>query len=153
MIGNKNFKVFGPRSSNLSHFSGPAYQRGEGIASILSNIFKKIVPSFASKTIKKIASSDIAKDVTKKLVDHGTDIATNFAADLISGESPEIKAKEKLAKARLDIADSIRSKTNNKKRKNKSSDSNISKKKKKKTSSNEGFQKKSNKNFSIFHDH
>ena len=90
MISNKKFKTFGPsKSSSLSHFSAPVYQRGEGIGSFFSNLFTKITP-LAKTVIKKVATSDLTKKAGKQLAKHGTAVLANATADLIQGINPPL---------------------------------------------------------------
>ena len=76
---------------------------------------------------KKIASSATAKTAAKKLTKHGTEAVADLVADVVAGDDPSIKAKQKLDEARKDIANVIRNKgevadhgsySNNKKKKN-----------------------------------
>ena len=149
MIGNKNFKVFGPRAPNISYLTAPPYQRGQGIGNFFSSIFKKIVP-YATKAIKSAASSKVAKTVAKQLTKHGAEALGDVVADAIEGSDPSIKAKAHLAQARTDVSNAIRQ--NNavkRKRPDISTEQRPVKKKKKKT----GFKGKTEKEFNIFHNH
>ena len=155
MLYNKNFKAFGPIKSNLSYTSGPVYQRGEGIGSFFSNIFKKIIP-FASKavkkiapTVKKIASSDIVKDTTHQLAKHGMGGTADAIADVIEGKNPSEKAQQRLHEARTDIANVIREKA-----KPASTQSKPSLKRKKKITYKSNPKRKApRKNYSVFDDY
>ena len=145
MIGNKNIKVFGPGKSAFSHSSTPVYQKGEGLASFFSSLFRKALP-FLTKTVKKVASSNVVKDIGKNLSKHGSEAAVNIAADLIGGTDPSIKAKEKLAEARQDIANVIRSGVDKKKKK----DNTQGRGTKRKKAVVNNIRKKKSRNYSIF---
>ena len=105
MIRNNKVRLFGPLKP--SHFDGPYYQRGEGIASFFSGLLRKVVP-YAGKAIKSLASSDIAKKTTKILSKNATSALGDIVADVIEGKNPIETAKEKLQKTREDIAETIR---------------------------------------------
>ena len=64
MIGNKNMQVFGPGKNALFHSSTPFSQKGEGLASFFGSLFLKALP-FLTKTVKKVASSDVVKILEK----------------------------------------------------------------------------------------
>ena len=121
MLYNKKLKVFGPKQPSLDYLHGPIYQRGEGLGSFLSNIFRKIIPVAASavkkiapiatKTVKNKATSDIVRDTSKQLKNHLTSAATDALGDIIEGKDPMLGAKEKLNEARTQIANTIRAKS------------------------------------------
>ena len=84
------------------------YQTGEGLGNIFSSIFRKIIP-VAGRTIKKIASSKLAKEGGKKLLNSAIDVATNVAADVMDGKKPiKESLDDNLNTARKSIASSIR---------------------------------------------
>ena len=84
------------------------YQTGEGLGNIFSSIFRKIIP-VAGRTIKKIASSKLAKEGGKKLLNSAIDVATNVAADVMDGKKPiKESLDDNLNSARKSIASSIR---------------------------------------------
>ena len=92
------------------------YMHGEGLGSIFGSIFRKIIP-FASKAAKKIASSQIVKDVGKQALDTSVNALANVAANTISGEKGASDAiSDELQNARKEIGAAIR--TSNLKRKN-----------------------------------
>ena len=97
-------RIFGPPV-----FGNPI-QRGEGFGNFFSSIAKlakKVLPN-VSKVAKKVLSSDIVKEGSKKLLDHGMDFATNLASDVISGEDISESAQRGLQEARQKIAQTIR---------------------------------------------
>ena len=84
------------------------YQTGEGLGNIFSSIFRKIIP-VAGRTIKKIASSKLAKEGGKKLLNSAIDVATNVVADVLDGKKPiKESLDDNLNTARKSIASSIR---------------------------------------------
>ena len=84
------------------------YMRGEGLGSMFGSIFRKIIP-FASKAVKKIASSQIVKDVGKQALDTSVNALTNVAANTISGEKGAGEAiSDELQNARKEIGAAIR---------------------------------------------
>ena len=103
--------IFGP-SSTGGTFSDvrqrQLYQEGEGLGSILSSIFRKIVP-FATKAVKKIAGSDIVKDTGKALTESAITGLTNVAADVIGGDRTlEESVSDNLSNARKNISTAIK---------------------------------------------
>ena len=63
----------------------------------------------AGHTIKKIASSKLAKQGGKKLLDSAINVATNVAADVLDGKKPMKESlDDNLKSARKSIASSIR---------------------------------------------
>ena len=84
------------------------FQTGEGLGNIFSSIFRKIIP-VAGHTIKKIASSKLAKQGGKKLLDSAINVATNVAADVLDGKKPMKESlDDNLNLAKKSIASSIR---------------------------------------------
>ena len=84
------------------------YQEGEGIGSFFSSIFRNIVP-FATKAVKKIASSSLAKETGKALKERAITGLTNVAADVIGGDKTfEESVSNNLSKAREDISTAIK---------------------------------------------
>ena len=97
-------RIFGPPV-----FGNPI-QRGEGFGNFFSSIAKlakKVIPN-VSRVAKKVLSSDIVKEGSKKLLDHGMDFATNLPSDVISGEDISESAQRGLQEARQKIAQTIR---------------------------------------------
>ena len=84
------------------------YQAGEGLGNIFSSIFRKIIP-VAGRTIKKIASSKLAKQGGKKLLNSAINVATHVAADVLDGKKPMKESlDDNLNLAKKSIASSIR---------------------------------------------
>ena len=107
----RKIDIFGP-SSTGGAFSDARqrqlYQEGEGIGSILSSIFRKIVP-FATKAVKKIAGSSIVKDTGKALTESAITGLTNVAADVIGGgRTLEESFQDNLSNARENISTAIK---------------------------------------------
>jgi len=84
------------------------YQEGEGIGSFFSSIFKKLMP-IATKAVKTVAGSSLAKETGKALKDTAVSGLTNMAADVIGGNKTiQESAAENLMKAREDISSAIK---------------------------------------------
>ena len=104
-------------------------QAGEGIFSALGGLFRRATPflktamSSGAKLVKRAATSDLAKDVTKTLGDAAGDVMMNAAADAISGgksgEAIKSEAGTRLQQARQDIAGLLRNKGKDKSQNNK----------------------------------
>lgn len=158
MYRNNRRQIFGPKSITQFH-TGPVYQRGEGIGSFLTNLLRKIFP-IAKNVVKKVASSDIAKNVkntaksaAKSLIEHGVEAGGNMLADAIEGKNVGDTAKSELEKARGDIASIIRKNKNVSKEKIDVNDlsrkvhSKLLKRKKRTT-----IQSNKHKKYNLFHD-
>ena len=103
--------IFGP-SSTGGTFSNARqrqlYQEGEGLGSLLSSIFRKVIP-FATKAVKKIAGSSFVKDTGKALTESAITGLTNVAADVIGGDKTlEESFSDQLSNARKDISTAIK---------------------------------------------
>ena len=142
---NANNSFSGGHGGGLLFAPRPPIQRGEGLFSALSSIFRKVTPflkkglSTGSKVLKKVAASDVVQDIKKGVGNAAVDITSNLVADLVAGKHHEEAtdaANERLQKARIDIANMMRnpslantkalprhkSKRKNRKRKNDSDD-------------------------------
>lgn len=146
-------KVFGPRSTRSQY---PIHQRGEGLGSFLRSIFgglfnvaKKTLPKIA-ETAKSVAKSDLAKGVSKQLVNTGAEVASNAIADMIEGKDVKSNAEATLSKARTDIANTIRSSRSDKVDFDEKSKSKPMKRKKVSYGTNK--KKKRKKSYSVFED-
>ena len=111
--------IFGP-SSTGGTFNDvrrrQIYQEGEGIGSIFSSIFRNIIP-FATKAVKKIASSSLAKETGKALKESAISGLTNVVADVISGDRNfEESVSDNLLKARENISTAIKTSASSRKR-------------------------------------
>ena len=103
--------IFGPSSTggSMRHVrQRELYQEGEGIGSFFSSIFKKLMP-IATKAVKTVAGSSLAKETGKALKDTAVSGLTNMAADVIGGNKTiQESAAENLMKAREDISSAIK---------------------------------------------
>ena len=149
MFYQKPKRIFGP--------IGPPIQRGEGFGSLfstISNLAKKVLPS-VSKIAKKVWKSDIVQKGSKELLNHGMDVATAVASDLIEGKDVSETAKAGLQEARQKIAQTIRSTRESKplsKRKLTPLKAKSTPKKKKTSSERARKPKKNKKYYSVFDD-
>ena len=114
-------QIFGPSMTGGSVADSQdreLYMRGEGIGSFFSSIFRKILPA-ATKTIKKIAGSQIVRDSGKHLLDKGLDAATKIAANPISGNKTVGESiSDELAGAREEISSALKEANNKRKASN-----------------------------------
>ena len=143
----KQIRIFGPKSSS-PYYSGNVIQRGEGFGSF----FSKLIP-LAKQGFKALTKSKAAKDIGNVLLNSGTELATNVISDLVEGKDVNAKerAKKSLKSARREIANVIRSRTDNANY-NDHSKSPIPMKKRKKIKIKTRGKKNKNKRFSIFND-
>ena len=103
--------IFGPSNTggSMRHVrQRELYQEGEGIGSFFSSIFRKLMP-FATKAVKTVAGSSIAKETAQAVKDSAISGLTNMAADVIGGNKNfQESAAENLTKARQDIATALK---------------------------------------------
>lgn len=111
--------IYHHRGQLLHNGHGP---RGQGFGSIISSLFKTIIP-VVGRLGKRFITSDIAKSAFKGVKDAAIEGGINLATDALRGDSIEASAKKNLAAARNKIADSVESSLQQKvqtlKRKNK----------------------------------
>ena len=103
--------IFGPSNTggSMRHVrQRELYQEGEGIGSFFSSIFRKLIP-FATKAVKTVAGSSIAKETAQAVKDSAISGLTNMASDVIGGNKNfQESAAENLTKARQDIATALK---------------------------------------------
>ena len=91
------------------------YQHGEGIGSIFSSIFRKILPA-AAQTMKNIAGSKIVRHTGKQLLDSTITGLTNAAADAIAGDKTvKESVSDELKIARNEISTALKKANKNRK--------------------------------------
>ena len=107
----RKIDIFGPSNTggSMRHVSQrELYQEGEGIGSFFSSIFRKLMP-FATKAVKTVAGSSIAKETAQAVKDSAISGLTNMASDVIGGNKNfQESAAENLTKARQDIATALK---------------------------------------------
>ncbi len=135
--------IFGPSSTGGTLNDArqrQLYQEGEGFGSILSSIFRKIVP-FAKKAVKTIAGSSIVKDTGKALKESAITGLTGVAVDVIGGDKTlEESLSNQLTGARKKISTAI--KASSRKRGNESVKTRVKNKGKKKIKRREREERK-----------
>lgn len=112
----------------MQFHQGPYIQRGRGIGSLFSGLFRSLKPlaSMGLKVGKKILNSDIAKKVGSTALDFGKEALTNVAVDLLEGKNFKDSANEQLAEAKARLAQTLKGggkRKRNKKKKKYYSDS------------------------------
>ena len=107
----RKIDIFGPSNTggSMRHVrQRELYQEGEGIGSFFSSIFRKLMP-FATKAVKTVAGSSIAKETAQAVKDSAISGLTNMASDVIGGNKNfQESAAENLTKARQDIATALK---------------------------------------------
>ena len=107
----RKIDIFGPSNTggSMRHVrQRELYQEGEGIGSFFSSIFRKLIP-FATKAVKTVAGSSIAKETAQAVKDSAISGLTNMASDVIGGNKNfQESAAENLMKARQDIATALK---------------------------------------------
>lgn len=105
----------------MQYHHGPYVQRGRGIGSIFSGLFRSLKPlaSMGIKFGKKVLNSDLAKKVGSTALEFGKEALTNVAADVLEGKSFKESAGEQLAEAKSKLAQTLRGSGKRRKRKRK----------------------------------
>lgn len=98
----------------LSYHFGDPYQKGQGIGSFFSGLFKKLIP---------MAASFFQSPTGQKIKDVAVSTVSNIATDVFKGKNIKNSAKENLINAKDKIGEAL-------KRKFESSDSSVVSKKK-----------------------
>ena len=113
----------------MNYHSGLHWQRGSGIGSLFSGIFRGLMPVAKStiKTIGRVAKSAPIKSVGKALKKEATRAAVETAIEALEGQPVGRKAKQRLKSAtrgillnaarQADSNDDYRTQNSNKKRK------------------------------------
>lgn len=106
----------------LNFYVGPRNQKGRGIGSLFSGLFRSLSPiaNYAKSAFRSFANSDLAKNLASVALDSGKDFAKNIAADFLEGNDISETAKNQLNQAKSKIAQTIRG--SGRKRKKKSND-------------------------------
>ena len=91
----------------MSYHRGPIIQRGKGLGSLLSSLFRKVVPAITSIG-KSIIKSPVAKNVLSAAKDAAIDAGLNLASDVVSGKNLKSSLNENIGRARITIGDSLR---------------------------------------------
>lgn len=79
-------------------YHGPRYQRGQGLGSMFSGLFRKVVP--LARVAAKAAKSPIAKQIGRTL----RDTAINVAVDALEGQNdPKETLNTQLRNATVDL--------------------------------------------------
>lgn len=97
-------------------YKGVYLQRGNGIGSVLSGLFRMLVPF-----VKNIARSAPAKRAIKSAQKSAIRLASNAAGEIVSGRNPKSRAKIDLKRAQANIEKALvgPSKTKNRTKKRK----------------------------------
>ena len=86
----------------------PYLQRGAGIGSIFSGLFRSVMPVLSSLGRTLFGSTDAAKGFGKTLADTAVKSGLNVAADAISGQNVGEALKKHLGSARQEVAQAVR---------------------------------------------
>lgn len=100
----------------MSVYRGRYIQRGQGIGSILSSLWKTVYPAVKS-LLTGLSRSPITKKVIKAAKKSAIDAGLNIAADTLSGENVGASIKKNAGVMGVDVLDQLKSKPA-KKRKN-----------------------------------
>ena len=103
-------RILGPISS---FNSSVGYQRGEGIGSFLSNLFRSPTARKLFRNTKnlakKVLKSDLVKNTRNEILNQGISGSKNVINDLLEGESFQTSAKKNLNLAKQQIAKTLKS--------------------------------------------
>ena len=104
---------------SLNFHEGVRFQRGRGIGSIFSGLFRFLRPlaSMGLKVGKKVLTSDIAKKLGNTALDIGKSAATNIAVDMLEGKAFKDTAADQITDAKKAIATTLKGGGRKRKRK------------------------------------
>lgn len=108
--------------------SGPRFQRGRGLGSLFSGLFRALRPlaTMGLKFGKKILTSDAAKSIGSAALDMGKDVVKNVAVDLLEGKNIKESAAEQLNEVKSKLAETLRGSGRKRKRKMSKDENSIS---------------------------
>ena len=89
-----------------SIYKGVYFQRGHGIGSILSGLFRLLVP-FVKRGASAAIKSPHLKKVLQSAKKSALTAAGSVASDIIKGKSPKKSAKVSIQKAQVDIEKAV----------------------------------------------
>lgn len=94
----------------MIYHSGPRVQRGRGLGSILSGLFRSFAPvaKIGLKLGKSLVSSPLARKVGVTALEAAKKSAANIAADVLSGNNLKKSAQRELNDAKEKIATTLR---------------------------------------------
>lgn len=94
----------------MNFHSGPRFQRGRGLGSIFSALFRSLRPlaSMGLKAGKRILNSDIVKNIGSTALDATKDAVKNIAVDLLEGKNIKESANQQLEEAKSKLAQTLR---------------------------------------------
>jgi hypothetical protein len=94
----------------MIYHSGPRVQRGRGLGSILSGLFRSFAPvaKLGLNFGKKLISSPLAQKVGSAAMEAAKKSAVNIAADVMSGHNVKESAQRELRDAKEKIATTLR---------------------------------------------
>lgn len=95
---------------SLNFHEGLRLQRGRGIGSLLSGLFRWLRPiaSMGFSAGKKILTSPLAQKLGNTAMDIGKSAAQNIAVDLLEGKAFKDTAKEQINDAKKVIATTLK---------------------------------------------
>lgn len=103
----------------MNFHAGARYQRGRGLGSIFSGLFRGFMPALnmGLEVGKKFLQTDIGKNISGAIAETGRSAIKNITADLLEGKNPATSAQEELTNARKKIASTLRGSGTKRKRK------------------------------------
>lgn len=100
----------------MFYHQGIEYQRGRGIGSLFTGLFRTLFP-IAKSIGKRFIGSDFVKDISSTALDAGKSMVKNIAADVLTGKKFKDSANDQLDAAKKQIGEAIRGKGRTRKRK------------------------------------
>jgi hypothetical protein len=91
----------------MNFHQGLEYQRGRGIGSLFTGLFRSLFP-IAKNIGKRVLQSDYVKNLTSKTLDAGKTMLKNVAADVLTGKKVSDSTREQLNNAKKKIGDPLR---------------------------------------------
>lgn len=104
---------------SLNFHEGLRFQRGRGIGSLLSGLFRWLRPiaSMGLNVGKKALSSDLARKLGNTALDIGSSAAKNIAVDMLEGKAFKDTAADQISDAKKVIATTLKGGGRKRKRK------------------------------------
>jgi hypothetical protein len=91
----------------LQYHQGPYLQRGRGVGSVLSALFRRVTPALKMMG-RQVAGSKVVRDIGGTLLNSAVQGGLNFAADALNGENLKESAATSVTTAKRELAKTIR---------------------------------------------
>jgi hypothetical protein len=93
--------------AGIGYYRGPYMQRGTGIGSIFSGLFRGVLPALASG-VRSIFAHPATRAIGKSVSDAAITGGLNLAADAVAGRGMKKSFEKQLGEARKKVAGALR---------------------------------------------